>query len=62
MLLPVSTIAKKLVSFVQSGPLLGPHNVVYFCQAEATDLGGGVEGGGPGNDVPGDGVRDVHIL
>ena len=59
MLLPVSTIAKKLVSFVQSGPLLGPHNVVYFCQAEATDLGGGIEGGGPSDNVPCGGVWDI---
>ena len=59
MLLPVSTIAKKLVSFVQSGPLLRPHNVVYFCQAEATDLGGGIEGGGPSDNVPGGGVWDI---
>ena len=26
--------------------------MVNFCQTKATDLGGGVEGGGPGDDVP----------
>ena len=62
MLPAVSAISKKLVSFVKGGPLLPPHDVVDLCQAEATDLGGGVEGGGPGNDVPGDGVRDVHVF
>ena len=52
MLPAVSTIPKKLVSFVKSGPLLSPHDVVDLCQTETTDLDGGVEGGGPGNDVP----------
>ena len=59
MLFPVSTIAKKLFLVFQSGPLLRPHNVVYFCQAEATDLGGGIEGGGPSDNVPGGGVWDI---
>ena len=62
MLPAVSAIPKKLVSSVQSGPLLCPHNMINLCQAESADLGGGVEGGGPGNDVPGDGVRDIHIF
>ena len=30
--------------------------MVNFCQAEPTDFGGWIVGGGPGNDVPGDGV------
>ena len=52
-------ISKKFISFVESGPLLGPHDVVYLRQAETTDLGGGVEGGGPGNDFPGEVVGGV---
>ena len=36
--------------------------MVNFCQAESTNLGCGVVGGGPGNDVPGDVVGDIHIL
>ena len=62
MLPAVSAITEKLVSFVESGPILRPYNVVDLCQAEVRGLGGGVEGGGPGNDVPGDGVRDIHIF
>ena len=58
----MSTISKKLISFIQRGPLLRPHDVVYLCQAETTDLGCGVVGGGPGYNVPGDGVGDIHIL
>ena len=58
----VFTVAKKLVSLVQGGPLLWPHNVVNFCQTKSTEFGGGVEGGGPGDDVPGDGVGDIHVL
>ena len=45
MLFPMSTISKKLISFVQCGPLLRPHDVVYLCQAKTTDLGCGVVGG-----------------
>ena len=59
MLPAVSAISKKLVSFVKGGPLLPPHDVVDLCQAEATDLGGGVEGGGPGDNVPGGVVWDI---
>jgi hypothetical protein len=58
----VLAISKKFISFVESGPLLGPHDVVDLLQAEAADLGGGVEGGGPGNDVPGEVVRNVQFL
>ena len=36
--------------------------MVNFCQAEPTDFGGWIVGGGPGNDVPGDGVGDIHVL
>ena len=56
------TVSKKLVSFVQGGPLLRKHDVIDFSQAKPTDLGGGVKGGGPGNNVPGGGVRDIQIL
>ena len=52
-------VSEKFISFVESGPLLGPHDVVYLRQAETTDLGGGVEGGGPGNDFPGEVVGGV---
>ena len=36
--------------------------MVNFCQTESTVFGDGVEGGGPGDDVPGDGVGDIHVL
>ena len=58
----MSAVAKKLVSLVQSGPLLRPHYVVNFCQTKSTEFGGWVEGGGPGNDVPGDVVGDIHVF
>ena len=36
--------------------------MVDFCQTESANLGGGVVGGGPGNNVPGDVVGDIQIL
>ena len=56
MLRTVPTVSKKLISFVQGGPLLQKHDVIDFSQAKPTDFGGGVKGGGPGSNVPGDGV------
>ena len=56
------TVSKKLISFVQGGPLLQKHDVIDFSQAKPTDFGGGVKGGGPGSNVPGDGVWDIQIL
>ena len=58
----VLAVIKKLVSFVESGPLWTPHDAVDLCQAEPADPGGGVEGGGPGNDVPGEVVGDACIF
>ena len=46
------TVSKKLISFVQGGPLLQKHDVIDFSQAKPTDFGGGVEGGGPGKGGP----------
>ena len=56
------TVSKKFISFVQGGPLLRKHDVIDFSQAEPTGLGGGVKGGGPGNNVPCGGVWDIQIL
>ena len=36
--------------------------MVDLLNAESADLRGGVEGGGPGNDVPSDVVRDTHLF
>ena len=58
----MSTVSKKLISFVQGGPLLRKHDVINFSQAKPTGLGGRVKGGGPGNNVPGGGVWDIQIL
>ena len=36
--------------------------MVNFSQTESTEFCGRVEGEGPGNDVPGDGMGDIHVL
>ena len=62
MLPAVFAVIEKFVSFVESGPLWAPHDAVDLRKAQSADLCGGVEGGGPGDDVPGDVIRDVHVL
>ena len=58
----MSAVVNKLVPLVQSGSLLRTHYVVNFCQTKPTEFGGGVEGGGSGNNVPGDVVEDIHVF
>ena len=55
------TVSKKLISFVQGGPLLRKHDEINFSQAKPTGLDGRVKGGGPGNNVPVNIMLDICI-